>query len=244
MPSFIDAKNLKPFIDKDLRSGLNLMPYILKTGRATSGYRAEILPMLCGVYLRARREGALTKPQLPLAAVSEILQGGLSTVGIIALIDAATGYQEVRDKLALQEILSRYISRELMKWQKRFPDEFYRELFKLKGLQYDPLPDKKPWIIGRITKDIIYERMAPGVIKELEKKNPPNEKGGRKHKHHQWLTDDIGDPKLAEQISNVMTLMKASSGSYTNFYRLLQRALPKCGDSLTLPLEYPEDKNN
>jgi hypothetical protein len=45
-------------------------------------------------------------------------------VGIIALVDEATGYQEVRDHEALQEILKRYISEELLVWVRTFPMEF------------------------------------------------------------------------------------------------------------------------
>jgi hypothetical protein len=78
------------------------------------------------------------------------------------------------------------------------------------------------------------------VLKQLETMNPKNEKGSRKHKHHQWLTEDISNPALNRHLWNVITLMKASA-NYPSFYRLLQRALPKQGDTLSLPLDYSED---
>ncbi|MCX6557707.1 MAG: P63C domain-containing protein [Candidatus Aminicenantes bacterium] len=242
LTNFISGKAIKPFINDDLRVRITSPLKFKSKGGVSFGYEATILPDICDAILEARKANVLQAQQKHIAEQCEILVRSFARVGIIALVDEATGYQEIRDKIALQEILSKFISQELMKWQKRFPDEFYKELFRLKGIQFNPLPDKKPWIIGRITKDVIYERLAPGVISELEKKNPPNEKGARKHRHHQWLTSDIGHPKLAEQISNVITLMKASS-SYNGFYRLLQRSLPKLGDTLSLPMDYPEDKN-
>ena len=41
-------------------------------------------------------------------------------------------------------------------------------------------------------KDIVYSRLGPGVLDELEKRNPViGEKKRRLAKHTQWLTEDI-----------------------------------------------------
>ncbi len=225
VPSFVDANNLQHYINKDLQEAIKPVSFVSLTGRITKGYNAEILPLLCDVYLEARNDNVLRKPQLPLAAAAEILVRSLSKVGIIALVDEATGYQEVRDRLALQKILEMYIAKELRPWVKTFPDEFYEQLFRLKGWQYKPVSVKRPQVVGTITNNIIYERLERGVLDELKGKTPKDDKGRRKHHFHRLLTDDIGHPKLREHISNVITLMKASA-SYSNFYRLLQRALP------------------
>lgn len=239
-------KTLKDIFIEDLevaiRNPIKFIGFGSRKKNPTSGYEATILHDICQAILKANDEGKLkTEQEKRYAQCCHTLIKAFAKIGIIALVDEATGHQEIKDKFALQEILSKYIPADLMKWQKRFPDDFYKELFKLKGLQYNPLPDKKPWIIGRITNDIIYERLAPGIIKELEKKNPPNEKRKRPHRHHQWWTEDFGNPKLTEHIISVIALMKASL-SYTTFYRLLQRSFPKYGDTLSLPWEYPEDK--
>lgn len=236
VPSFIDARNLQPYITKNLKAAIEPISYVSNSGRIVKGYNAEILPLLCDVYLEARKNKALHPTQKPLAVSAEILVRGLSKIGIIALVDEATGYQEVRDRLALQKILEMYIAKELQPWVKTFPDDFYEQLFKLKGWQYKPLSVKRPQVIGRITNDIIYERIERGVLDELKSRTPKDDKGRRKHHFHRLLTDDIGHPKLREHISNVITLMKASA-SYSNFYRLLQRALPKLGHSLELPFD-------
>jgi len=50
---------------------------------------------------------------------------GLARIGILALVDEATGYQDVRDpRLRLQVILNRYLKDEWSKWTKRFPNDF------------------------------------------------------------------------------------------------------------------------
>ncbi len=87
MPSFIDAKNLQPFVGEDLKGVLKQIDFIDKNGKEDSGYNALILPMLCKVYLDARAQknpdtgkAILTKSQQPLARASEILLLGLSNI--------------------------------------------------------------------------------------------------------------------------------------------------------------------
>jgi hypothetical protein len=62
-------------------------------GSPATGYEATILPDLCEAVLAARQEGTLRADQLHIAKRCEILVRGLARVGIIALIDEATGYQ-------------------------------------------------------------------------------------------------------------------------------------------------------
>ena len=128
LPSFIDAKNLSIYITPELEDMLiNPIKYKTKNGRIVEGFSAEIIPLLCDVYLQARIDGVLTAKQQSLALASEILVRSLSKIGIVALIDEATGYQYERDRDELQKILSLYISKELLPWTKRFPDEFYKQ---------------------------------------------------------------------------------------------------------------------
>ena len=83
--------------------------------------------------------------------------------------------------------------------------------------------------------DLVYERLAPDLLIELEERNPKDEKGHRKHRHHQWPTEDIGHPKLAQHLYAVIGLMRASLGRGSTFYRMMQRAFPKkkYNDALT-----------
>jgi hypothetical protein len=240
MPSFIDANNLQPFIDDDLRGELMQIEYKNKSGRVVRGYNATILPSLCDVYLSARSDGILAKQQLPIATQAEILVRGFARIGIIALVDEATGYQALRTRKALEEILDQFIAKELRKWAQTFPDDFYKEMFRLRNWQYIPFSVKRPSVVGHYTNDLVYERLAPGVLRELRRKNPVLPKGYRKDRHHQWLTEHIGHPKLREHIAAVIALMKAST-KWDQFYRSMQRVFPKYGEQLLLPIPDGEE---
>lgn len=142
------------------------------------------------------------------------------------------------DRLALQEILDKYLLPYQAAWAKRFSDDFYKAIFRLKKWPYDPSSVKHPSIIGTMTNDIVYARLAPGILEQLKERTPKDEKGRRKFRFHQWFTEDLGHPKLQEHLVKAMTLMDASP-NYAMFYRLLQRALPRIGK--TYPMELPEE---
>lgn len=236
---FLDLQNLIPFVDNELIDSTKPIKFITEKGSLAWGYRAEILPKVCEVYLRARDDGALLKTQEKFASACDIVMRGLAHVGIIALVDEATGYQEVRDRVALQEILDKFITDEWAKWTKTFPDEYYKELFRLKNMPYPPISVKRPSYIGHWTNDIVYDRLAPGVLNELREKNPVIPGKGRKSKHHQYLTRDIGHPKLREHLSNIIFLMKSCT-SWEDFKRRLNRAIPRFGDTLDIPFNYDD----
>jgi hypothetical protein len=236
-PNFLEANNLAPFITKELEDVLELIEYRTPSGGIKQGYRAEIVPLVCEVYLRARETpGALHASQQKIAKACEIIMRSLAKLGIVALVDEATGYQEIRDRVALQRILDRYLTDEWAKWSRTFEPDFYRELFRLKGIEYHSDTTKKPSYVGHWTNDIIYSRLAPGVLDELRRKNPRNEAtGNRSRKHHQHMTRDYGHPELKELLSNVTFLMK-SCATYDEFKRRLNAARAKHGDTPELPL--------
>lgn len=229
LPFFLSPKSISPFISNDLLMLLR-SPIEYRTsagGGVAHGIPASALPMICDVWLKAREAGALrTESQLASAQKAEILVRGLAQVGVVALIDEATGYQEVRDRLALQEILDKYLRKELAAWAKRFPDEFYKQIFRLRDWKWSHL--RRPGVVAAYTKDIVYARLAPGILDELERKNPKNEKGNRPAKHHQWLSDEVGHPALERHISEVLLLMRISD-SWDSFRLLLEKGFPLVG---------------
>lgn len=237
MPSFIDAKNLQPFIDDTLKGELIPIEYNPVSGISVqTGYNALILPKICDVYLSARLDGILTKSQLPLAAVSEILVRSLSKIGIIALIDEATGYQEKRDRDELSKLLAVYLSEEKLRWAKMFPDEFYKQIYRLRNWSY-PTGAKRTPLVGKITNQIVYEKLPPGVLDELKKRNPViKEIKRRKWKYTQFLSEDIGQPDLRDHLLQLIALMRASSNWHI-FKKLFIRAFPSPGDQLSLDID-------
>lgn len=235
-PVFLTAKNLKPFIPNGLIENSTPIIFLLNNKKSI-GYRAELLPQTCYVFIDADEKGKALANQKPIAEACKILVRGFATVGIIALVDEVTGYQDVRKRDALQEILDKFIATEVRKWIKTFPDEFYSELFRLKG--WHPNPEaiyKRPSVVGHITNNLIYKRLAPGVLDELRRLNPTNEKGNRKYRYPQWLSEDIGHPRLREHITAVIVLMRASP-NWRKFMSLAERALPEWDKTLPMPLD-------
>jgi hypothetical protein len=236
LTGFLTGKSISPYVSSDL---LALITKPIKFGHPGGGnlaygYPATILADICDAVLSARRAGTLQKQQLHIAEQAEILVRGFARVGIIALVDEATGYQEVRDRKALEEILNKYISEELRKWTKTFPDEYFQQIFRLKGWTAPKLKSSRPGVIGTYTNDVIYSRLAPGVLEELQRLNPA-EKGRRKHKNFQFLTPEHGHPKLKDHLRDVVLLMGAST-TWTEFRKLLDRVKPKVNTPGELPL--------
>ena len=230
---FLDLDNLKPFISKDLEASTYPIQFRVRRGKAW-GYRAELLPQVCEVYLKARDAGVLLKYQEKFAKACDALMRALAHVGIVALVDEATGYQEVRDRKALQAILDAFLRKELAAWASCFPNEFYKEMFRLRGWEWANISSKRPRMAGKLTKDIVYSRLAPGILQELEERNPANENWYRKARHHQWLTQDVGHPALAQHLHAIVAFMKVSK-TWDQFYQMLNKAFPKRGDTLELP---------
>ncbi len=239
LPFFLQAEVLQLYISDDLRMSTTPIFYRSKTGGRGVGYDAELLPKVCEVYLKFRDECLTKDGQVPenykhIIKACDILMRGLAAVGIVALVDEATGYQEFRDRQALQAILDKFIGKELAAWVKRFPDEFYREIYRLRNWTWKGMGVNRPQAVAGYTRDIVYSRLAPGVLKELESKNPVDEKGRRRSKHHQWLTHDIGNPALAQHLHAVIALMRVST-TWEQFMELLDRAFQRRGDTLALP---------
>ena len=238
----VEHRTLKPFINNELSMAIkNPIRFKGMANRKTNGYEATILQELCDAILEAKNAKVLkTEQEVRYAKQAEILIRSFAKIGIIALVDEATGYQYDRARFALEEILDKFISKELRKWAKTFPDEFYENMFRLRGWRYVPLSVKRPSVVGRYTNDLIYERLAPGVLNQLKKLTPRDEKGRAKHKYFQRLTENVGHPRLREHLSAVIALMKAST-KWDQFYRMLQRALPKYREQLPLDMKYPDD---
>lgn len=240
LPPFLAAANLAPFISEDLRGMMEPIPYRPITGGRAYGYRAEILPLVCDVYLEADAAGKLLKSQRPTAEICGILVRSLAKVGIIALVDEATGYQEIRARDELQRILEYYVQAELRPWMKTFPDDFFKEIYRLQGWEYRPGTSKRNQGVGKLVNKYVYEKLPPGVLEELCELNPVTTKGWRRHKHHQYLTENGGNRHLEKQISTVTTLMRISS-TKAEFEDLFERAFPPPQMRMPLVLEPTAD---
>ena len=239
MPSFLAAANLKPLIYEEIKGSTIPIVFTTPAGARAFGYRAELLPQVCNIYLEARDKGILKPSQYHIADKAQILVRALAETGIIALVDEVTGYQEVRAQDALQKYLEKVIRRELAAWVKRFPDEFYENMYKLKNWPWPGMGKNRYSVVAHYTRDLVYERLGPGILGELESKSPKDDGGHRKNKFHQWLTDDMGHPMLAQHLHSLIMFQRlalANGYGWNRFVKTVDQVLPRRGQTLELPL--------
>ena len=179
--------------------------------------------------------GKLVSGQKHIAEACTRLLEGLTDVAIDALVDEATGFQDVRAKDALIRLLEKYVSKDAMPWVLTFDDELYREMFRLHGYTYEPGSVKRPMIFARRTEDI-YRRLAPGIREELQKLVRRGPSGRPSEKLFQHLTQHAGYKELRDLLRSVKTIMMLSN-DVPDYLRKLDRVHPRFGDTIQLPLE-------
>jgi hypothetical protein len=243
---------MPPLISAELRRSIyERFLFITPKRKLAYGYEATLLPDLVAAILRARINGFLTdKVHDHIVARAEVLLQGFARVGIIALVDEATGYQSSREVDALQAYLRRFLSDRRLPWEKMFPDDYYREMFRLWGWPYRKGP-KGPRYAGVLTLRLIYVPLlmtrpevmpvlqthpqleaSQQLLDGLRRRNTRNPSGRWRDRYHQWLTTDMGQRALQDQISQVTGFM-AVSEIKEHFFGLFERRFP-------LPLFSPE----
>lgn len=203
-------------------------------GQPSTMYRGEDFVAFAKFMLRARRLDALTLPQLRVAEAAELVVEAFAELGVIALVDEATGYQRERGDDALQRILDRLIATKANSYKPRFPIDFYREICRLRGWEFDPSNPAGGFAF--LTNDIVYERIAPGALAALRELNPLIAPGVRARKLFQHLTPDEGIRLLDEHLRDLITLAKGAFG-WGDFMRTVDRRFPIPGTQFSLPVD-------
>lgn len=248
MIRFVQSKTLNGHLSPEVTEAiLHPVVFTLNSGiKPTHGYPARILPELCfgimDAYVARKQVGLRTPPDRTYIQ-AKILAKAFSVVGIEALVDEATGFQEDRDRRALARILNQYLAKEWRPWSRMFEAEFYQEIFRLRNWQWKGMRVNRPSCVAHYTTDLIYRRLAPRVLVELKARVPKNDRGKPKRPLFCGLSEDTGVPALRLHLQGVTVLMKASR-TWAEFKKLVDRAYPRFDDSPTLPgldLEYEED---
>ncbi|QDO70005.1 P63C domain-containing protein [Bacteroides intestinalis] len=229
--------------DNDILSRIeNPIKFTQKGGRDNVldayGYEVTILIDICSAVIDANRAGDFNDTTIVRNA--DIIIRSVAKVGIIALVDEVTGYNKdkSRAKDELQQFLNKFINREMSKWIRTFDDDFFEMLYKLHNWNWSKT-NKHPGVVGYWINDIVYERLGPMVLTELRKVNTKNENGNRKGKHHQFLSSEIGHPKLKEHLAAIQALGKVSGYNLSKFMQMLDMAFPKQYQQLNLL--FPDD---
>lgn len=226
IPAFLESSRLKPYLTEETLEMIKSIEYIGLNGNKNYGYRAEVIPTVCELYIKAEKDGKLTINQLRMAEISSLIIQSLSKIGIIGLIDEATGYQQIRPRDALEVYFNKILTKELTAWCKRFPDEFYENIYKLKDWPEFSTSKNKYSCVGHYTNDIIYSRLGEEVLEELKTRTPDTAKS----KMHQWLTADVGHPLLTTHMQTILTLQRlalAQGWKWNKFLSLVDSVAPK-----------------
>jgi hypothetical protein len=240
LPIFLSAKNIQPFINKDLADALGRRRIYRpkKGGAAAYGVEASLLPKICNVYLQMRddEKKPLTSSQIPMSVQADFIMRGLAEVGIVALVDEATGHIEEKRKDEYRELFQAFIRQQVREYEKEFPKQFTDNLYRLYGLEPGQ-HGKHPQFFGKLTRRYIYEPLADSkgaILEMLDEKNPVvTSRGGRKYKMFQFLTETIGLPMFRAHLWQVVGIL-SSSRSKAEFDRAFARAFPKSGTQFEL----------
>jgi len=245
LPEFISAKNIEPYVQEKMAEIMNgTVPYISTNGFEAVGIRAEIIPKICDIWIKALSDGNLTEKQRKVAEQSRILLGAFAEVGITALIDEATGFQKEKDEY--QKILAKYIANELQPWLKTFGEDYYYQLYRLKGWDWNKYAvDRKnhPWAVANITNRIIYEKLPEGVLGALDDLTSKNKSGNRVARLHQGLTAEDGRTHLLKHLGAVENLMEQfGDGEWELALQAIDARFPskRLGAQLSMDLNFHE----
>ena len=234
----LQSKWIEPYLSDQLKIWKDravedkLERFEVLSGPPIIPFEATLFVDLCKAYILANRDGVLTEAGSRTAHKVLGIMTAFAKVGIDSLVDEITGYQKERQDDELQKLLSKYIGEEFLEWSKIFPDEFYEQLFRLRGWTgFGDAGRKMPGVVGYFTNDIVYERLPRDVLKELKKRTPKSEAGNNLIRYHQSLSEDYGVKHLQKHLIAVIVLMK-SSDSWDQFLYMLDRNYMKSGQSI------------
>ncbi|MGH9326896.1 MAG: P63C domain-containing protein [Terriglobia bacterium] len=199
---YLESQSLRPYINQDEITRQTIQFKIPGTQYKGIGYEATLLLDICDAYLRAREADALAPNQKDIAKQSEIITRACAKVGIIALIDEATGYGAFKRKQEYQLKLQAFIAEDLQEWARMFPHEFWFELARLEGVHYSPRNRPLRW--GKYVMAFVYDAVDKDIGKKLREINPDPH---FKRNHHQWLKE-FGRQKVNDQLQRVIAVMK------------------------------------
>jgi hypothetical protein len=222
---------LQPYLSEDLKKWIsdvenNEIKLIKGSGKSFTPFDATLFVDLCKAYVTAKSDGIFEDPQWEKQSVMAdkllSIMSAFAKVGIIALIDEITGYQEERQRDELQKLLAEFVRKEYLPWARRFQEEFYIEMYRLKDWDYRG-NSKTPYV-GKLTNYLVYDLLPEGVLEELQRKNPVDKKlKRRKNRHHQYLTESTGITYLDKHLVSVITLMRACD-TWEEFDKLFRKS--------------------
>ncbi len=202
----------------------------MPNGAIATFISCDVIPELASAVIRQAVAGTLSHQRRFLIEPCLAIQYSLSKVGIASLIDEATGYQYHRAPDALQDLFAKLLRESASDWERRFHPDFYEAIYGLFGWRYNPVKPK-PFIVGKITLEWVYEPVfPPAILVEIKERQGSD-------KMHQWLTVD-GGLRLMEKQKDAVMMIARSSTDYADFANRCAIAFFKRGQ---MPILYPRE---
>lgn len=234
----LKSKWIEPYLTENLKQWMrDIEDGSIELVRGDNGKRfypfdSDLFVDLCKAYVQADKNGVFDNLKPPFdgnqKAIADrmlSIMSAFAKVGIVALIDEVTGYQYDREKEELQKLLAAYVREEFLPWTSKFPEEFYKEMFRLKKWEYKGR-FKSP-LVGKYTNELVYDALSESVLEELRERNPViQDKNYRRYRHHQFLTKETGLPHLDRHLASVITLMRVSD-NWEEFKKMFAKVFPK-----------------
>jgi hypothetical protein len=199
---YLQSSALKNYIKPDLIEKQTVCFKVPGTNQRATGYDGTLVVEICDAYLKARDDNALGERHENLVKRAEIFMRACAKVGIIALIDEATGYQKVRSENALRLKLQAFIAEDMQEWVRMFPPEFFEELARLENIRYSPRNRPIRW--GKYVMAFVYAAVDKDVAKALKERIPNPHYRQNLHQ----LLRDFGKEKVTAQVYQVLGVMK------------------------------------
>jgi P63C domain len=205
LEKYVSAESFKSYVPPGFSD--RMIDFSIKgvENKTVRGIAAEDFLDLCRGLVKAWTEDKLqTQNQRSMALQASAVLSACAKVGLIALIDEATGAQYERADDALRVKLKAYLEEEMRKWEKTFPDELWLEFGRLTNWTGSVTSRPKYW--GKLVMELVYEYLDKDVADWL-KKNAPQPRGGQNY--HQWLSSQYGLKKLIEHLWMLIGMARA-----------------------------------
>lgn len=228
----VNRKGLGSVIPEKLREALD-NPIVFTTirGDLAHGYEGTTLIELCDAIWEANKQRKLTSKQLDLARQAELILRSAAKIGIIALIDEATGYIKDKAREEYKELFREFILNEHREWAREFPDQFFDVIYSLYRLPRRH-KHKHPQFFSHFIRKYVYAPLANSngaILEMLDEKNPTvYVGGGRRYKLFQFLEEKVGLPALRAHIWQVIGIGNATQ-TKEGFERGFKKAFPQAG---------------
>ena len=205
LEKYVGAGALKEYIPSDLADKMIEFSIEEVKNKTVRGIEAETFIEICQGYVKALGDEALvTESQTEMAWKASAFLAACATVGLIALIDEATGYQYDRTQDALRVKLKAFLEEQMRPWEKTFPDELWLEFGRLTNWHGSVLQRPKYW--GKLVMELVYDYLDKDVADWL-RKHAPAPRGNQNY--HRWLTSQYGLKKLMEHLWMLIGMARA-----------------------------------